>query len=150
MDQQIGKTITFNVTYLYTRGVHQYLTDNVTAPEFDPATYSIVGPCPPLTITSSNPAGFSPSIRSSPRRMPGFGIFLSMRSYTYTDAKSDTQGVTYFPSISQHPGLDFGRPSFGYSQPPLFDWDVCRSSWNHLCSSAGSPVGYALQSDDRQ
>ena len=36
VDQQISKKVTFNVTYLFTRGVHQYLTNNVTAPEFDP------------------------------------------------------------------------------------------------------------------
>ena len=34
------------MTYLFTRGVHQYLTNNVTAPEFDPSTYTVVGPLP--------------------------------------------------------------------------------------------------------
>jgi hypothetical protein len=32
--------------------------------------------------------------------------------YTFTDAKSDTQGVTSFPSVSDDPGFDYGRPNF--------------------------------------
>src|SRR6202012_4154955 len=46
VDQQIGKKIMFNATYLFTRGVHQYLTNNVTAPVFDPVTYTITSPLP--------------------------------------------------------------------------------------------------------
>lgn len=114
VDRQIGKAITFNVTYLYTRGVHQYLTDNVTAPEFDPATYSIVGPLPAAYNYQFQSGGFFTEhqiITTANARIRHISLH---GSYTYTDAKSDTQGVTYFPSISQHPGLDFGRPSFGY------------------------------------
>src|SRR5215469_12802957 len=45
VDQKVGKAV-LNASYLFTRGVHQYLTDNVTAPEFDPATYTITGTVP--------------------------------------------------------------------------------------------------------
>ena len=34
-------------------------------------------------------------------------------SYTFNEAKSDTQGVNYVPSVAQDPGLDYGRASFG-------------------------------------
>jgi hypothetical protein len=33
-------------------------------------------------------------------------------NYTLNNAKSDTQGVTSFPSIEQNPGFDYGRASF--------------------------------------
>lgn len=36
IDQQIGKHSTLSASYLYTRGIHQYLTNNVTAASFDP------------------------------------------------------------------------------------------------------------------
>ena len=45
VDQQIRK-LTFNVSYLFTRGIHQYFTDNITAPDFDPSTYSLTSTTP--------------------------------------------------------------------------------------------------------
>ena len=45
VDRQVGKA-TFNATYLFTRGIHQYLSNNVTAPDFDTSTYTITGPPP--------------------------------------------------------------------------------------------------------
>ena len=39
---------------------------------------------------------------------------LSLNStYTFNEAKGDTQGVTWFPSVAQNPRLDYGRASFG-------------------------------------
>ena len=46
VDRQITKHITGNVTYLYTQGVHQYMTNNATAPTFDLSDYTITGPTP--------------------------------------------------------------------------------------------------------
>ena len=60
-----AKHITSNVTYLYTQGDHQYLTNNVTAPIFDDADYTVTGPTPALTTTSSSPAVFTARISSS-------------------------------------------------------------------------------------
>jgi hypothetical protein len=34
-------------------------------------------------------------------------------SYTFNQARSDTQGVNYVPSVAQNPGLDYGRAGFG-------------------------------------
>jgi hypothetical protein len=34
-------------------------------------------------------------------------------SYTFNEARSDTQGVNYVPSVAQNPGLDYGRAGFG-------------------------------------
>jgi hypothetical protein len=113
VDRQIAKGITGNVTYLYTQGVHQYLTDNITAPAFDPTTYTVTGQTPALYNYQFQSGGvykqqqliFSTSVRWKKLGLNG--------SYTFNSAKSDTQGVTSQPSVAQNPGLDYGRASFG-------------------------------------
>ncbi|MGH9605947.1 MAG: carboxypeptidase regulatory-like domain-containing protein [Terracidiphilus sp.] len=113
VDRQLAKNVTANVTYLYTQGVHQYMTNNVTAPAFDPASY---------TITGSAPATYNYQLQSGGFYRQQQLIFtLSTHTkhlaidgtYTLNQAKSDTQGVTSFPSVAQDPGLDYGRAVFG-------------------------------------
>jgi hypothetical protein len=113
VDRQIGKLTTINVTYLYTRGVHQYLTNTVTAPSFDVATYTITGSAPTLYnnqfqsggIFNQNQLIVTATMRLKKLSFHGF--------YTYSQARSDTSGVNFFPSVAQNPGLDYGRASFG-------------------------------------
>ncbi len=113
VDHQIAKGITSNITYLYTQGVHQYLTDNITAPVFDPATY---------TVSASIPAAYNYQFQSGGvYKQQQIIITTSIRwkrlglngSYTFNNANSDTQGVTSQPSFEQDPGFDYGRASFG-------------------------------------
>ena len=113
VDRQISKQVTLNATYLFTRGIHQYLSNNITAPEFDPTTYTIVGTMPDYYnfqfqsggIYSQHQIIVSTSVRLK---------HLSLNSnYTFNEAKSDTQGVTWFPSVAQNPRLDYGRANFG-------------------------------------
>lgn len=113
VDRQLGKDILANVTYLYTQGVHQYFSNNVTAPAFDPKTYTVSG-APPAVFNYQFQSGgvFKQSqiittVNASWKNLTG-----SM-NYTYNTAKSDTQGATSFVSDSQDPGLDYGRASFG-------------------------------------
>jgi Carboxypeptidase regulatory-like domain len=113
VDRQIAKGITGNITYLYTQGVHQYLTDNITAPTFDPATYTVTGQPPALYDYQFQSGGVYKQqqiIVSTSVRWKHFGL---NGSYTFNDAKSDTQGVTSQPSVAQNPGFDYGRASFG-------------------------------------
>jgi hypothetical protein len=113
VDRQLGKLTTINVTYLYTRGVHQYLSNTVTAPTFDVATYTITGSTPSVYENQFQSGGVfaqhqliaTSTIRLRKLSLHGF--------YTYSQAKSDTSGVNYFPSVAQDPGLDYGRASFG-------------------------------------
>ena len=113
MDRQLGKSTTINITYLYTRGVHQYLTNTVTAPTFDISTYTITGQTPSVYNNQFQSGGVfrqhqlivTSTVRIRKLALHGF--------YTYSQAKSDTSGVNYFPSIAQNPGLDYGRPGFG-------------------------------------
>ena len=113
IDRQLGKFVTTNVTYLFTRGVHQYLTNTVTAPTFDPETYSITGPPPGVYNNQFQSGGvFSQHqlIATASVRLKKISL---NSSYTLNDAKSDTGGVNFFPSVAQNPGLDYGRASFG-------------------------------------
>ena len=116
LDRQVAKRITANVTYLYGRGVHQYLTNNIGAPEFATADLGIY-PATPLPPAQENNLQYQSGgvyrqdqiIVSGRASYPRFSFFTF---YTYTTAKADTNGVTYTPSVAQNPGLDYGRSSF--------------------------------------
>ena len=112
VDHQFGKHVTSNVTYLYTQGVHQYLTNNVTAPAFDEADYTIAGPTPAAYNYQFQSGGFyrqNQLILSSGLQLKRFTL---SGNYTLNRAKSDTQGVGSFPSVAQDPGFDYGRAGF--------------------------------------
>lgn len=112
VDRQVGKMGTFNVTYLYTRGVHQYLSNNVTAPDFDLSTYTVTGSLPDVYNYQFQSGGIFDQhqvIVTANTRLRKATIHAS---YTFNDAKSDTQGVTYFPSVAKNPGADYGRAGF--------------------------------------
>ena len=115
IDRQITKTITGNVTYLYSRGVHQYLTNNVSAPYFDGATNTY--PIIPLQTPSTNVNQYQSGgvyrqnqlIATVTARMKKLSIFSF---YTYNNAKSDTNSVGQFPMNASDPGQDYGRSRF--------------------------------------
>ncbi len=113
VDRQITKLITGNITYLYTQGVHQYMSNNVTAPAFDLATYTITGPTPAIYNYQFQSGGVykqSQIITNVSARLKRLTVNAY---YTYDTAKSDTQGVNSFPSVASDPGLDYGRATFG-------------------------------------
>ncbi len=113
VDKQVGKNLMFNATWLFTRGVHQYLTNNVTAPEFDPSTYTVVGPLPSEYNYQFQSGGIYKQNQLIVTANTHFRHLSVHGSYTLNQAKSDTQGVNYVPSVAQDPGLDYGRASFG-------------------------------------
>jgi Carboxypeptidase regulatory-like domain len=116
IDRQLAKRITGNVTYLYGRGVHQYFTNNIGAPEFPTADLGIY-PAAELPPAAENNLQYQSGgvyrqnqiIISGRASYPRFSFFTF---YTYNAAKADTNGVTYTPSVAQNPGLDYGRSSF--------------------------------------
>jgi hypothetical protein len=112
VDRQIGKKNTVNVTYLFTRGVHQYLTNTVTAPTFDVASYALTTATPSVFNNQFQSGGIFNENQILVTATSNLGKLSLHSSYTYTDAKSDTGGVTFFPSVAQSPGLDYGRASF--------------------------------------
>jgi hypothetical protein len=116
VDRQIAKHITGNLTWLYSRGVHQYLTNNLGAPLFPTAAAGIY-PAEPLPPASENLMQFQSggiyrqsqliATTSAHYRWYSFVAF-----YTYNNARGDTSGVTWVPSITQNPKTDYGRTSF--------------------------------------
>jgi hypothetical protein len=119
IDRQLSKVMTANLTYLYSRGVHMYLTNNVSAAGTFPEenVLSSTYPATPIPAPVENNMQYQSGgvyrqnqiIASITARYSRFSIFSF---YTYNNARGDTSGVTYTPSIASHPGLDYGRTSF--------------------------------------
>ncbi|MGC1463321.1 MAG: carboxypeptidase regulatory-like domain-containing protein [Terracidiphilus sp.] len=157
VDQQLTSKWTANITYLFTQGVHQYLSNNVTAPAFNADTYTVTGATPTVYNYQFQSGGvfkqhqvvFTSSVQT--RR------FVLNGTYTFNIAKSDIQGVYSFPSIAQNPGLDYGRATFGvrhrgtlmssYTAP----WGFVFSSL--LAAQSGTPynltTGYDLTGNNQ-
>ena len=118
VDRQLTKTMTGNVTYVFSQGVHQYFTDNLSAAaadirprllrrrvSFEPRDAE------PDNERSAVPVGRllqrAPADGDDPRDVTGpFSFFTN---YTYSNANGDTSGVGSVPSVSSFPGLDYGR-----------------------------------------
>jgi hypothetical protein len=127
VDQQLAKNITGNITYLYSKGVHHYLTDNINAfTSFDPATGLGSGrqcslPDAPLGCPAGGYDGNvyqfqsggvynqSEVIASAHANYKRVNFFTF---YVYNHAYADTAGATSFPSVQSDPGFDYGRASF--------------------------------------
>ena len=119
VDRQITKLITGNVTYVYSQGVHQYFTDNLSAaaefPQSDALSdiYPATAPTEPATNDLQYQSGgfyrenqIMATMRATYRK---FSLFAN---YTHSNARGDTSGVGSVPSVSSYPGLDYGRTSF--------------------------------------
>lgn len=116
VDRQIGKVATVSATYINSRGVHQYLTDNVNA--FLPGSYDLA------SGTGVRPNGVNENVYQfqsggiynqnqlvvnytvRAKRVSLFGF------YTLGEAKADTSGAMSTPSNPFNPGADYGRASF--------------------------------------
>ncbi len=120
VDRQLTKVMTANVTYLYSRGVHMYLTDNINAVGIFPEanvqsdTYPATPLMPPTTennmqFESGGVYRQNQIITSVTARYTRFSIFAF---YQYNDAHADTSGLDDVPSVAGHPGFDYGRANF--------------------------------------
>ncbi|HTX76911.1 MAG TPA: carboxypeptidase regulatory-like domain-containing protein [Terracidiphilus sp.] len=116
VEHQWGKVATTSVTYVNSRGVHQYFSDNINA--FEPGTYNIA------TGTGVRPNGINENIYQfesegvynqnqltlnynvRSKRLTLFGFYM------LNFANADTSGATYFPSNQFDPGADYGRANF--------------------------------------
>jgi hypothetical protein len=119
VDHQFGKYVTMSATYINSRGVHQYLSDNINA--YEAATYD------PATGTGTRPNGINENIYqfqsggvyNQNQLMLNYTVRAKKVSlfgfYVLNSAKSDTSGATYFPSEQTNPGADYGRASFDVS-----------------------------------
>lgn len=115
IDRSLTKRVTANITYLYSRGLHQYMTNNISAPAFTTAlgTY----PDSPLTPSNANVYQFqSGGIYHQSQWIATINArFHKLRIvsyYSYNIARGDTNGVNYVPSNAHNPAFDYGRTSF--------------------------------------
>ena len=115
VDRQIAKGITGNVTYIYSRGVHDYLSNNTTAPYFNGATNTY--PSTPLAAPATNIYQYqSGGVYREDQVMATLHAQLKKLTifsyYAYSNAKGDTSGPSYFPSNASDPGQDYGPTEF--------------------------------------
>lgn len=151
VDRQLTKRTTANVTYLYTHGIHQYLTDVVTAPAFDLQTYAPVGPTPTLYNNQFQSAGTFNESQIVTTVTTSLGKISLNGSYTFTQAKSDTSGPAYVPSVSSDPKLDYGRASFDIHNR-LFLLATYNAPWKIIiaplmAAQSGTPYNVTLGTD---
>ena len=116
VEHQFGKIATTSVTYVNSRGIHQFLTDNVNA--FLPGTFDAA------TGTGTRPNGINENIY----QFQSGGVYnqnqltvnYSVRAkrvslfgfYMLGFANADTSGANYFPSNQFNPRADYGRANF--------------------------------------
>jgi len=119
VDRQLTKTMTGNVTYIYSQGVHQYFTDNLSAAAVFPASAAQAGeyPSTPVAEPTTNDlqyqsGGFYREHQLMTTFRATYRTFSFFTNYTYSHALGDTSGVGSVPSVSSFPGLDFGRTTF--------------------------------------
>ena len=158
VDRQLAKTITGNVTYIFSQGVHQFFTDNLSAAD--------IGAVDPVTNTYNAAAGtISPTTNNLQYQSGGFykeqQIMTTIRAtyrhfsffsnYTYSTAKSDTSGVGSVPSVSSYPGLDYGRPTFDVANRFfalgnfMLPWQISVSPM--VVANSGTPYNISIGSD---
>jgi hypothetical protein len=110
LERQLSKVANIAVTYLNSRGVHQFFTDNVNPA--DPVT-GIRGQTGFGNIFQyQSGADFEQNQLIVNGRIQ-MGSKLSLFGYyTYGHANSDTSGVNSLASVPEHVSLDYGRASF--------------------------------------
>jgi len=119
-ERQVTKSATLTVTYLSSRGVHEFFTENINAP------ICTVFPCDPAdTVHNPRPNPAAGNIF----QYQSEGVFkqnqlivstnikvstkLSLNSYYVLNyADSDTGGIGSFPSANNNISLDYGRAGF--------------------------------------
>lgn len=114
IDRQITKNITSNVTYIYTQGVHQFITNNIGAianENVDPATNTYTGTAtPPTQNIYQYQSGGNYKEHQIMATLHAYYKAVTLFSYySYSDAKSDTNGI---PTVPSKPSLDYGRANF--------------------------------------
>ncbi len=159
VDRQLTKTITGNVTYVFSQGIHQYFTDNLSAAAAEIAAGGFVDgeyPSSPIPEPDENnlqyqSGGFyrehqlMATIRASYRRYSFF------TNYTWSNAHGDTSGVGSVPSVSSFPGLDYGRTTFDVANRFMLfgnvtlPWQVSVSPM--VVANSGSPYNVTTGED---
>jgi hypothetical protein len=109
-ERQLTKSANVAVTYLNSRGVHQFYTNFINAN----------GPgelAPSEIFYQYQSSGYFKQNQLIVNGSIRMGTKLTLFGYYVLNyANSDTSGPTYMPSNPQDPSLDFGRASFDYRE----------------------------------
>jgi hypothetical protein len=158
IDRQIARSLTGNVTYIYSQGVHQFFTANLSAAEEFPFENALNGiyPATAPTAPSTNnlqyqSGGFYRESQIMATLRATYRKFSFATNYTYSNARGDTSGVGSVPSVSSNPGLDYGRTAFDiHHRFMLFGnfnlpWKVSLSPM--IAADSGAPFNITTGSD---
>lgn len=159
IDRQLTKFMTGNVTYIFSQGIHQYLTNNLGAVGLFPDEAAQNGVYPDDPITSEpdvnqmtfQSGGFYKEHQVMANITARYRKFSLMSNYTYSNAKGDTSGATWVPSVASDPGLDYGRTSFDVHDRFMvfgnfmLPWAVSASPF--LVANSGAPYNVTTGTD---
>lgn len=156
-DQQLFRGATLSVNYLNTRGVHQFLSQNINAPIGTASDGSFiypqmpVGNTPPAVIKQYQSEGVyrqNELITNVNVRAKALSLF---GYYVLNFAKSDTGGITSFPSQPYNIGADYGRAVFDRRNRLFLGGNVSLpyhiSLSPFIVASSGSPYNVTLGRD---
>jgi carboxypeptidase family protein len=114
VERQVTRNATVTVSYLNSRGVHQFLSRNVNAPL--PGTPYSAGPRPDPTQGNIDQYTSEGTFRQN-QLITNFNVRVGQRLalfgyYSLNYANSDTPGASSFPSNQYDLSVDYGRASF--------------------------------------
>lgn len=160
VDQQLSKRMTGNVTYIFSQGIHQFFTDNLSAALYNQFPladaqqdiYPATTPSePPANNLQYQSGGFYKENQVMVTVRAMYPKMSFSANYTYSNAKGDTSGVGSVPSVSSDPGLDYGRTSFDIANRFMLfgnfmmPWKVSASPM--LVAYSGTPYNVTIGSD---
>ena len=158
VDRQLAKTLTGNVTYVFSQGIHQFFTDNLSAAAVFPLdaalnnTYPSAPVLPPTTNDLQYEAGgFYKEQQVMTTIRATYRTFSFFTNYTYSNAKGDTSGIGSVPSVSSYPGLDYGRTTFDVANRFILfgnfmlPWQISVSPM--VVANSGTPYNVTIGSD---
>jgi len=150
VERQLTKSANLSVTYLNSRGVHQFYSNFINAnPIIPPATTAVVPSEIVYQYQSGGTFKQNQLILNSSVRM---GQKLSLFGYyTLNYANSDTSGPGYIPSDPFNLALDYGRASFDVRHRVFFGGSISlpvgfRVS-PFMIASSGSPFSITTGQD---
>ncbi len=156
-DQQLFRGATLSVNYLNTRGVHQFISQNINSPIGKDADGNFIYPKPPVggaapaVTTQYQSAGVyrqNELITNFNVRQKAFSLF---GYYVLNFAKSNTGGITSFPSQPYNIGADYGRAVFDRRNRLFLGGNVSLpyniSFSPFIVASSGTPFNVTLGRD---
>jgi hypothetical protein len=118
VERQLTKNANLAVTYLNSRGVHEFFTENINAPECSAFPCNPGSAPRPLTSTDNIYQYQSEGIFKQNQLIVNSSVRIGSKLslfgyYTLNYANSDTgAGASSFPSINNNISLDYGRSAF--------------------------------------